>query len=145
MNDENKQVALEKAIKLLNNKGLVKITSSSFEFNVMAHTWCWARLETDFLISDGSDGSDQLRLTDITVGLSNEVFSTGLPESLHPELAKIDSEAHSDHIKDLELKIVLRIAYLIYKAVKAADSSPNCDDFNKSMNLVSIFGVDWNV
>ena len=138
MNDEYKKVALEKAVKLLNDKGLVKITKSTFEFNVMAHTWCWAELSTDFLISDGSDGSDPLRVTHITVGLSNKVFGPGLPKSLYQELIAVDSEAHIDQVKDLELRIVLRIAYLMHKAVKAADTDVRCNDFNKRMNLVRI-------
>ena len=139
MNDEYKKVALEKAVKLLNDKGLVKITNSSFELNVMANTWCRVDFDTDFLISDGSNGSDPLRLTDITVGISNKVFNT----ELDWQLTTLDSAAHIDQVKDLELRIVLRIAYLIYKAVKAADSSINCNDFNARMNLVNIFGVDW--
>ena len=141
MNDENKQVALEKAVKLLNDKGLVKITKSTFEFNVMAHTWCWAELSTDFLISDGSDGSDPLRVTHITVGLSNKVFNT----ELDWELTALDSAVHSDQVKDLELRVVLRIAYLIYQAVKAADTDVQCNDFNSRMNLVRIIDAYWSI
>ena len=141
MNDENKQVALEKAVKLLNDKRLVKITKSTFKFNVMAHTWCWAELSTDFLISDGSDGSDPLRVTHITVGLSNKVFNT----ELNWELTALDSAAHIDRVKDLELRIVLRIAYLIYQAVKAADTDVQCNDFNSRMNLVRIIDAYWSI
>lgn len=141
MDDENKKISLEKAVKLLNNKGLVKITKSTFEFNVMAHTWCWAELSTDFLISDGSDGSDPLRVTHITVGLSNKVFNT----ELNWELTTLDSAAHIDQVKDLELRIVLRIAYLIYHAVKAADTDVQCNDFNSRMNLVRIIDAYWSI
>ena len=141
MNDENKKVALEKAVKLLNDKGLVKITKSTFTFDAIARTWCQAELSTDFLISDGSDGSDPLRVTHISIGLSNELFST----ELNWQVIALDSAVHSDHIKDLELRIVLRIAYLIYKAVRAADTTEHCNDFNARMNLVRISDVYWSI